>query len=107
MLPSATNVLGQLKAKKWPRLRHLDMRFLTTTVADFQAFVAPHTGTLKTFRLYAQLLEGEKEQRDCLLHWIRTGVCPQEGGAEFRHFLWKLDEWAIGGGYNEEVEDSE
>lgn len=52
MLPSATNVLGQLKAKKWPRLRHLDMRFLTTTVADFQAFVAPHTGTLKTFRLY-------------------------------------------------------
>ncbi|MCJ1346699.1 hypothetical protein MMC31_004917 [Peltigera leucophlebia] len=88
----STNVLRYLLAKKWPRLRYLDLRYLSTTVADFQAFVAPHAGTLTTFQMHSGLIcprvtEEEKLQRFYLPHWIRTVVCPRGGGTEFEHFF--------------------
>lgn len=87
-----TNVLKYLREKKWPRLRHLDLQYLTTTVADFRAFVAPHAGTLTSFHLHSglvcpQVTEEEKLQRFYLPHWIRTIVCPRGGGTRFEHFL--------------------
>lgn len=87
-----TNVLKFLLAKDWPRLRHLDLQYLTTTVADFQAFVAPHAGTLSSFQMHsglvcARVTDEEKLQRFYLPHWIRTVVCPRGGGTKFEHFL--------------------
>lgn len=87
MLRSMTEVLKQLRTKDWPRLRHLDLRFLTTTVADFKAFVAPHAGTLKTFHLHgrlkcARVTTEEMAQRYQLPDWARTVICP--GGEEVR-----------------------
>lgn len=87
-----TNVLKYLLAKDWPRLHYLDLRYLTTTVADFQSFVAPHAGMLGTFHLHSGLVcpratEDEKLQRYYLPHWIRTVVCPRGGGTRFEHFL--------------------
>lgn len=87
-----TNVLKYLREKKWPRLRHLDLQYLTTTVADFRAFVAPHAGSLTTFQLHSglvcpQVTEDEKLQRFYLPHWIRTIVCTRRRGSRFEHFL--------------------
>ena len=115
MLRSMTNVLGQLKAKDWPRLQYLDLRFLNTTVADFQTFVAPHAGTLKTFHLHsgllcAQVTQEEEMQRFYLPHWIRTVLCPRGGSAKFRHFLGQPGGWFVAEGEEgdaEEVENSE
>lgn len=92
LMRSATNVLEQLSAKYWPRLCRLDLRFLTTTVADFKVFVAPHAGTLKAFHMHGglkcpQVSTEELVQRYYLPHWIRTVICPQEGGEIFTHFL--------------------
>lgn len=88
---STTNVLGRLSTKNWPQLRRLDLRFLTTTVADFKAFVEPHAGTLKVFHLHGglkcpRMLPEELVQRYYLPHWIRTVVCPRREGAKFTHF---------------------
>lgn len=86
-----TNVLKYLERKDWPRLRHLDLRYLTTTVADFQTFVAPHAGTLTRFQMHSGIVcpsvtEEEREQRFFLPHWIRTVVCPRGGGTSFEHY---------------------
>lgn len=93
LMRSTTNVLEQLSAKDWPRLRRLDLRFLTATVADFKAFVEPHAGTLKVFHLHGGLkcplvTTEELVQRYFLQHWIRTEICPRGGGggAKFIHF---------------------
>lgn len=51
-----TNVLKQLAAKKWPRLRRLDLRYLVTTVEDLKALLAPHARMLETFDLYSGLV---------------------------------------------------
>lgn len=112
MSSSATNVLKELRAKHWPRLRHLDLRFLTTTVADFQDFLIPHAGTLKTFHLHGGLASSQvtPDERYYLPHWIRTFVCPRGGGAEFRYFLGQPEGWFVAEGGDlgaEEVEDSE
>lgn len=91
MLVKTTNVLNKLaKAKYWPRLRHLDLRYLATKVTDFQTFVAPHAGTLQTFRLHGGLVsrlvtQEEERHRYTLPHWIRTVICPKGGGAKFEH----------------------
>ena len=92
LMRSTTNVLKKLSAKYWPRLRRLDLRFLTTTVADFKAFVEPHAGTLNAFHMHGGLKCGQESseellQRYYLQHWIRTVICPQGGGAIFNHFL--------------------
>lgn len=113
MLRSMTNVLGQFKAKDWPRLQYLDLRFLNTTVADFQTFAAPHSGKLKTFHLHsgllcAQVTQEEKVQRFYLPHWIRTVLCPRGGAAKCRHFLGQPGGWFVAEGEKgdaEEVED--
>lgn len=86
-----TNVLKYLEKKDWPRLRHLDLRYLTTTVADFQTFIAPHAGTLTRFQMHSGIVcpgvtEEEREQRFFLPHWIRTVVCPRGGGTSFEHY---------------------
>lgn len=86
-----TNVLRFLQKKDWPRLRHLDLRYLTTTVAEFETFVAPHAGTLVRFQMHSGLVcpgvtEEEIEQRYFLPHWIRTVICPRGGGASFEHY---------------------
>lgn len=87
-----TNVLKYLQEKDWPRLRHLDLRYLTTTVADFQTFVAPHAGTLSRFQMHSGLVcqrgvtEEERQQRFFLPHWIRTVICPRGGGTSFEHY---------------------
>lgn len=92
LMRSTTNVVERLSAKDWPRLLRLDLRFLTTTVADFKAFVEPHAGKLKVFHLHGGLKcphisTRELVQRYYLPHWIRTVVCPRRGGAMFTHFL--------------------
>lgn len=80
----ATKVLQKLRDKHWPRLRHLDLRSLNTTVADFQAFAKPHAGSLKSFKLYNQLrcahetVEEEMRRQD-LPRWIQTVLCPRGG----------------------------
>lgn len=86
-----TNVLKLLLKKDWPKLRHLDFRYLTTTVADFQAFAAPHAGTLASFQMHSGIVcpratEEERKQRFYLPHWIRTVVCPRRGGTTFEHY---------------------
>ena len=86
-----TNVIKLLLEKDWPRLRHLDLRYLTTTTADFQEFVAPHAGTLASFQMHsgivcAKVTEEERLQRFYLPHWIRTVVCPPGGGTTFEHY---------------------
>ena len=87
-----TNVLKYLQKKEWPRLRHLDLRYLTTTVADFQTFVAPHAGELARFQMHSGLVcqrgvtEEERKQRFFLPHWIRTVICPRGGGTSFEHY---------------------
>lgn len=86
-----TNALKYLLEKDWPRLRHLDLRFLTTTAADFQAFVAPHAGTLASFQMHSGIVcpgatDDERLQRYYLPHWIRTFVCPRGGGTVFEHY---------------------
>ena len=85
------NVLQILQKKNWPRLRHLDLRFLTTTVADLWTFVAPHEGKLAHFQMHSGLVctnvtEEEREQRYILPHWIRTIICPRGGGTTFEHY---------------------
>lgn len=85
-----TNVLELLQKKDWPRLRHLDLRFLTTTVADFWTFVAPHAGTLARFQMTSNLVwpgatRAERWQRWFLPHMIRTVICPRGGGTTFEH----------------------
>lgn len=112
MVRSMTNVLGGLKAKDWPRLRYLDLRFLTTTVADFQAFVAPHAETLETFHLHsgllcAQVTQEEKVQRFYLPHWIRTVLCPRGGVAKFRHFLGQPGGWFVAEGEEGDAEEAD
>lgn len=92
LMRSATNVLEKLSAKYWPRLRRLDLRFLTITVADFKAFVEPHAGKLKAFHMHGGLKcpkvsPEELVQRYYLPHWIRTVILPQGEGATFIHFL--------------------
>lgn len=86
-----TNVLEQLAAKKWPRLRRLDLRYLATTVADLKAFLAPHARMLETLDLYsglvcARVTPEEEMQRVFLPHWIRTVICRKASrGAAFKH----------------------
>lgn len=86
---STTNVLQKLRDKQWPRLRHLDLPSLNTTVAGFQAFTKPHAGSLKSFQFYNQLrcanekVEEEKQRRE-LMHWIQTVLCPQGGGTKVK-----------------------
>lgn len=84
-----TNVLKKLRHKNWPRLRHLGLRSLYTTVADFQAFTEPHAGSLKSFRLRNELrwvdaTAEEKLRRRELPHWIQTVLCPGGGGARVK-----------------------
>lgn len=82
-LDTMTNVLKHLaNGKNWPRLRHLDLQYLITTVEDFKAFMAPHAAgsALKTFEMHgnlicAQATDEEKEQRVDLPRWIRTRIC--------------------------------
>ena len=51
-LATMTNVLKQLaRAKSWPRLRRLDLRFLATTVADFQTFCCTARGYASNFSM--------------------------------------------------------
>lgn len=81
---STTNVLQKLRDKQWPRLCHLELRSLNTTVADFQAFTKPHAGWLKSFQLINQLRCADKSveeeaRRHDLTHWIQTVLCPQGG----------------------------
>lgn len=106
MLETVTNVLKQLTAKDWPRLRHLDLRYLVTTVEDFQTFVAPHAATLQTFQMYgglvsSQVTSKEKMQRFHLLRWIRSVICPKGGGAKFEHLLEPWEELY----YDEDLDD--
>lgn len=88
-IDSTTNVLQKLRDKQWPRLRHLDLRSLNTTVADFQAFTKPHAGSLNSFQFYNQLrcayetVEEEKQRRE-LPSWILTLLCPQGGGTNIK-----------------------
>ncbi len=84
-----TNVLKNLRHKNWPRLRHLGLRSLYTTVADFQAFAEPHAGSLKSFQLRNELrcvnaTAEEKLRRRDLPHWIQTVLCPGGGGARVK-----------------------
>lgn len=85
------NVLQILRKKDWPRLRHLDLQFLTTTVADFWTFVAPYVGKLASFQMHSGLVcqnvtEEEIKQRYFLPHWIRTIICPRGGETIFKHY---------------------
>lgn len=88
MLDTMTNVLKQLAGEKtWPRLRLLDLRYAATTVADFQAFVAPHVGKLQTLRLHggfvcARVTPEEKRRRYYLPEWIQAVICPQDPKGE-------------------------
>lgn len=82
-----TNLLQNFSDKNWPRLRHLNLRYLNSTVADFQAFVNPHAGSLKSFRLrykprFAGATAEEKMRRHDLPQWIRTVLFPAGGGQE-------------------------
>lgn len=94
-LDEMTNVLKLLaNVRNWPRLRHLDLRYLITTVEDLKAFVTPHAaaGTLKMFEIHgdlicAQVTADEKQKRVDLLHWIKTVICPEGGGVTFKHVL--------------------
>lgn len=86
-----TDVLYYLQKKDWPRLRRLDLRFLTTTVADFETFVAPYAGKLARFQMHSNLVcpgvtKEEKEQRYFLPHWIRTFICLRGVGTTFEHY---------------------
>lgn len=100
-LDEMTNVLKLLSnVRNWPRLRHLDLRYLITTVEDLKAFVAPHVsaGTLKTVELHgnlicAQLTEDEKQKRIDLPHWIKTLICPDGGGVTLKYVLGPPEEF--------------
>lgn len=87
-----TNVLKYLQKNEWPRLHHLDLLYLTTTVADFQTFVAPHAGKLALFQMHSGLVcrrevtEEERKQRFFLPHWIRTVICPRGGDNSSEHY---------------------
>lgn len=91
-LDEMTNVLKLLaNVRNWPRLRHLDLRYLITTVKDLRAFVAPHVsaGTLKTVEIHgdlicAQLTADEKQKRVDLPHLIKTLICPDGGGVTLK-----------------------
>lgn len=83
------NLIGGLKGKCWPRLRHLEFRHLVTTVADFVAFILPHAGALDSFFWDGELtcnsiLETAQEQidRTYLEGWIRAEISPT-GSANF------------------------
>ena len=91
MLETMTNVLKQLDAKDWPRLRHFDLRYLVTTVEDFQTFVAPHAAVLQTFQMYGGLVSSQVSSKEKILgfrlpRWIRSVICPK-GGEKFEHLL--------------------
>lgn len=101
-IQSTTNVLQNLRDKNWPRLRHLDLRSLNTTVADFQAFVKPHAGSLKSFQLRnklccADVTAEEELRRHELPHWIRTVVFPRGGGSRVKILGQAEGCWAGGG----------
>lgn len=88
ILDNTPNVLKKLaKGNFWPRLRHLILRYLVTTVEDLKAFVAPHTAgdTLETFEMHGypictQVTAEEILQRGHLKGWIRNVICPQGEG---------------------------
>lgn len=77
------NIVGGLKGKSWPRLRHLEFRHLVTTVADLVTFTLPHMGALEEFRLYGELAcssvsetKQERINRTYLEGWIRAEIRP-------------------------------
>lgn len=100
LLDEMTNVLRILaNVRNWPRLRHLDLRYLITTVEDLKAFVAPHAaaGTLKTVEIHgdlvcAQSTEDEKQKRVELPHWFKTVICPDGGGVTFKQVFGLTEE---------------
>lgn len=79
------NIIGALKGKSWPRLRHLEFRHWVMTVADLVAFTLPHAGTLEVFRLYGELAcssisetAQEQNNRTYLEGWIRVEISPAQ-----------------------------
>lgn len=89
------NLIGGLKGKCWPKLRHLKFRHLVNTFADLLAFILTHAGALESLFLEGELtcnsiLETAQEQidRTYLEGWIRAEVSPTRSanfGTGVRH----------------------
>lgn len=100
-LDEMTNVLKLLaNARNWPRLHHLDLRYLITTVDDLKAFVAPHVaaGTLQTVEIHGELMcaqptEDEKQKRAALSSWIKTLICSNGVDVTLHDVLGPSDNW--------------
>lgn len=93
------NLIGSLKGKCWPKLRHLNFRHLVTTVADLVASLLPHAGVLESFFLEGKLSchsisETAQEQidRTYLEGWIRAEIfstgSANSGTRVLRHYQW-------------------
>lgn len=82
-LAKMANIIGMLRDKHWPRLRHLEFYWPVTTAADLRAFLWPHRGTLRYLRLngwlsnYSELVDDPVE-RQLLPEWIATEISPDE-----------------------------
>lgn len=101
-LHSMANVLEVLASGgNWPRLRHLDLRYLFAEVDHLKTFVAllAAAGALKTLEIHGDLIcahvtPEEKQKRVELPHWIKTVICAPNGGVEtFKHVMGPPEEW--------------
>lgn len=101
-LHSMTNVLEVLASgSDWPRIRHLDLRYLFAEVDHLKSFVTLHAaaGTLKTLEIHGDLIcahvtPEEEQKRADLPHWIKTVICTPDGGVEtFKHVMGPPEEW--------------
>lgn len=101
-LHSMTNVLEVIASgSNWPRLRHLDLRYLFAEVDQLKSFVALHAaaGTLKRLEIHGDLIcahvtPEEEQKRVDLPHWINTVICAPNGGVEtFKHVTGPPEEW--------------
>lgn len=100
-LHSMINVLEVLASgDDWPRLRHLDLRYLFAEVDHLKTFVALQAaaGALKTLEIHGDLIcahvtPEEEQKRVDLPHWIKTIICDADRVETFKHVMGPPEEW--------------